>query len=197
MVPCGSSDHPEQEGDEQLPRTAHAGHRLIQNGVVSDGPDSESNGRSEARPLKGTVEFDSTWHGGVRKGGGRGNVTNKTSVMGAIERGGPIRLKVEKRTVSRKNIDMFFKQYVDPKTDNIFTDADPVYRAVDFGEAIHSAVDHSAKEWVRGEVHTNSIESVWSLFKRSVIGSYHHLSEKHLQSYLDEMSFRFNKRHDS
>jgi transposase-like protein len=148
-------------------------------------------------PLKGTVEFDSTWHGGKRVGSGRGNVTNKTSVMGAIERGGPIRLKVETRSVNRKNIDLFFKKYVDPKTDNIFTDADPVYRAVDFGDAIHSAVDHSRKEWVRGEVSTNSIESVWSLFKRSVIGSYHHLSEKHLQSYLDEMSFRFNKRHDS
>jgi len=51
-----------------------------------------------------------------------------------------------------------------------------------------------AKEYVRGDVHTNSIEGVWSLFKRSVIGSYHQLSEKHLQSYLDEHAFRFNNR---
>jgi hypothetical protein len=147
-------------------------------------------------PLKGTVEFDSTWHGGVAKGKGKGHTANETSIMGAIERGGPIRLKVETRSVNRTAVNAFFRQYVDPKTDNIFTDADQVYRAVDFGNAIHSAVDHSRKEWVRADVSTNSIESVWSLFKRSVIGSYHHLSEKHLQSYLDEMSFRFNKRHE-
>jgi hypothetical protein len=48
--------------------------------------------------------------------------------------------------------------------------------------------------WVRGDVHTNSIEGVWSLFKRSVIGSYHQLSEEHLQSCLDEHAFRFNNR---
>jgi hypothetical protein len=52
----------------------------------------------------------------------------------------------------------------------------------------HKMVDHNAKEWVHGDVPTNSIESVWSLFKRSVIGSYHQLSEKHLPAYLDEFS---------
>jgi len=78
----------------------------------------------------------------------------------------------------------------------VLTDADRVYQNFDFGDKQHSAVDHSKHEWVRGQVHTNSIESVWSLFKRGVVGSYHHLSEKHLQSYLDEFSFRFNKRHE-
>ena len=147
-------------------------------------------------PLKGVVEFDSTWHGGKAKGMGQGYVANKTSIMGAIERGGPIRLKVEKRSVSRKAVHAFFKENIGPDAHTVITDADQLYRNFDFGEMQHSAVDHSKKEWVRGDVHTNSIESVWSLFKRGVVGSYHHLSEKHLQSYLDEFSFRFNKRHE-
>ena len=55
-------------------------------------------------------------------------------------------------------------------------------------------MNHSAEEWVRGDVHTNGIEGVWSLFKRSIVGSYHQLSTKHLPAYLDEMAFRFNNR---
>ena len=61
---------------------------------------------------------------------------------------------------------------------------------------MHESVNHSAKEWVRGDVHTNSIECVWSLLKRSIIGSYHHLSVKHLPAYLDELEWRFNHRDD-
>lgn len=55
-------------------------------------------------------------------------------------------------------------------------------------------VDHSEDEWVRGKVHTNTIESAWSLFDRAVIGAYHKLSVKHLPAYLDEFAFRFNNR---
>jgi hypothetical protein len=58
-------------------------------------------------------------------------------------------------------------------------------------------VDHVKKEWVRGEVHTNTVENVWSLFKRSIIGSYHQISVKHLDRYLDEFEFRFNNRENS
>jgi hypothetical protein len=60
--------------------------------------------------------------------------------------------------------------------------------------AKHRKVDHSKEEWVRGIVHTNTIEGVWSLLKRSVVGPYHQLSAKHLPAYLDEMAFRFNNR---
>jgi hypothetical protein len=55
-------------------------------------------------------------------------------------------------------------------------------------------VVHRNEEWVRGEVHTNEIESAWSLFKRSVVGPYHQLGEKHLGAYLDEFEWRFNNR---
>lgn len=53
---------------------------------------------------------------------------------------------------------------------------------------------HSDDEWVRGDVHTNTIENVFSLFKRSVVGSYHKVSRKHLDAYLDELEWRFNNR---
>src|SRR5207244_11325209 len=55
-------------------------------------------------------------------------------------------------------------------------------------------VNHGAEEWVRGQIHTNTVESVWSLFDRSVIGAYHKLSVKHLPAYLDEAAFRWNNR---
>src|SRR5262249_26083940 len=58
----------------------------------------------------------------------------------------------------------------------------------------HETVKHGKKEWVRGEVHTNGVEGVWSLFKRSVIGAFHRISAKHLDLYIDEFEFRFNNR---
>jgi hypothetical protein len=58
-------------------------------------------------------------------------------------------------------------------------------------------VRHSHKEYVRGEVHTNTVESAFSLLKRAVIGTYHQLSIKHLQRYLDEFGYRFNRREDA
>src|SRR5207249_12246942 len=76
----------------------------------------------------------------------------------------------------------------------IYTDAKRVYRGVADEDTRHEYVDHSAEEWVRGDVHTNTIESAWSLFDRAVIGSYHQLSKKHLPAYLDEFEFRFNNR---
>ena len=62
---------------------------------------------------------------------------------------------------------------------------------IDIASAIFSP---SQDEWVRGDVRTNSVENIWSLFKRSVIGSYHKVSHKHLDAYLDELEWRFNNR---
>ena len=55
-------------------------------------------------------------------------------------------------------------------------------------------MNHRAKEYVRGDVHTNTIEGGWSLFKRSVVGTHHQLSVKHLPAYLDEIAFKYNNR---
>jgi len=83
---------------------------------------------------------------------------------------------------------------VDDDVEAIYTDEGGGYRyLVDLGFK-HSTVRHHEKEWVRADVHTNTVEGVWSLFKRSVVGSYHHLSVKHLPAYLDEMEWRHNNR---
>ena len=58
----------------------------------------------------------------------------------------------------------------------------------------HETVRHSAEQWVVGDVNTNSVEGVWSLFKRSIIGSFHKVSRKHLDRYLEELEWRFNNR---
>jgi transposase-like protein len=80
------------------------------------------------------------------------------------------------------------------------TDEWQAYEGVGDRRIGHSTVNHSKDEWARKDawvestVHTNTVESVFSLFKRSVVGSYHHLSAKHMDRYLDEFEFRFNNR---
>ncbi len=144
-------------------------------------------------PLKGTVEVDETYIGGHRRGVGKGNRVGKTLVLGAIERGGQIRLSVEKRR-NRKALHGFIRKNTAPETGRIMTDDWYAYRGIQDDDTTHETVNHSEEEWVRGDVHTNSIEGVWSLFKRSVVGSYHQVSAKHLDRYLDEFEFRFNNR---
>ena len=79
---------------------------------------------------------------------------------------------------------------VSPDAEAIYTDEHRAYADL----PRHGTVKHSEKEWVNGKIHTNTVESAWSLFDRAVIGAYHKLSTKHLQAYLDEFAFRFNNR---
>jgi transposase-like protein len=140
--------------------------------------------------LNGIVEVDETYIGGKRRNVGSGFKGNKAVVVGAVERDGEVRLKVVPRR-DRASIEKFIAQHAAPDS-MIFTDD---YQAYDHLSAErHREVNHSADEWVRGDVHTNTVEGVWSLFKRSVVGSYHKVSIKHLPAYLDEMEFRFNGR---
>ena len=79
----------------------------------------------------------------------------------------------------------------------IYTDEFPAYR--DLGERMdihHDTVQHNLNEWVVGDVHTNSVEGVWSLFKRSIVGSFHKISAKHMDRYLEELEWRFNNRNN-
>jgi len=142
-----------------------------------------------ARPLKGVIEADETWIGGRNRGPGKWR-ENKTMVLGAVERGGSVRLRVEKRRPTKKVIHAFLDENVGD-LEVLYTDEHGAYD--DFAEN-HQSVVHHQEEWVRGDVHTQTVESVWSLFKRSIIGSYHQLSEKHLDAYLDEFEWRFNNR---
>ena len=75
----------------------------------------------------------------------------------------------------------------------LITDRAQQYKSLK-GEYNHHSVNHTAGEYVRDDIHTNSIESVWSLFKKQVNGTHHWVSKKHLQSYVNEMTWRFNRR---
>ena len=153
-----------------------------------------------ARGLTGTVEMDETYVGGKPRSRGprRGYraSSNKTMVLGAVERGGEIRLHVELRRTNREVLRQFVAKTIDDAAPRIYTDGSTSYGDLSDEDTKHETVNHLTKEWVRGDVHTNTIESAWSLFKRSILGSYHHLSVKHLDSYLDEFGWRYNNRHN-
>ena len=88
----------------------------------------------------------------------------------------------------------FIHEHTTPEIEAIYTDELPAYKGIEKKGIKHETVNHSADEWVRGDVHTNSVENVWSLLKRSIVGSYHQVSKKHLDAYLDELEWRFNNR---
>src|SRR5205823_13410970 len=95
---------------------------------------------------------------------------------------------------TRHSIHGFLADVVADDAEAIYTDSLRSYRGVGDANTKHEYVNHAAEEWVRGQIHTNTVESVWSLFDRSVIGAYHKLSVKHLPAYLDEAAFRWNNR---
>jgi transposase-like protein len=148
--------------------------------------------------LSGIVELDETYIGGkLRTGTPRANkLANKTMVLGALERGGEVRLRVEKRGVpaTKLVVTAFLADTVSDDVEAFHTDQGQWYKGIEDENTRHETVDHSREEWVRGDVTTNGIESAWSLLKRSIVGSYHQLSAKHLQAYADEFAFRFNNR---
>jgi len=143
-----------------------------------------------------TIEMDETYAGGKRRHVGSGYVGNKTMILGALERGGEIRLRVERQTKrgNKKLLHGFVAESTQPDNSKIYTDDNPGYLGIADEDTMHESVNHSAEEWVRGDVHTNGIEGVWSLFKRSIVGSYHQVSAKHLDRYIEEFEWRFNQR---
>lgn len=151
--------------------------------------------RTEGALLSGVIEVDETWIGGKVKGKGRPYLGNKTMVIGAVERGGRVRTQTG-GTPSRKELHGFIEKHVSPDAEAIYTDEHSGYGDMNDGDTKHETVNHSAEEWVRGNVHTNTVESAWSLFKRGVAGSFHKVSKKHLDRYLDEFEFRFNNRNN-
>jgi transposase-like protein len=147
----------------------------------------------DAQLLKGIVESDETFVGGKAEGEGRGYAGNKTIVVGALQRGGNIVLQVV-RGRDRETLHGFIRENVAGNVEAIYTDEWEAYMGIADKDTEHETVKHSEGEYVRGDVHTNSLENVWSLLKRSIIGSYHQVSAKHLDAYLDELEFRFNNR---
>ncbi len=147
----------------------------------------------DAQLLKGIIEADETFVSGKVEGRGRGYTDNKTIVVGAIQRDGAIRLQVVKGR-DRETLQGFLRENVAGETQAIYTDELPSYLGIADEDTKHETVKHREKEYARGDVHVNSMENIWSLLKRSIIGSYHQVSAKHLDAYLDELEFRFNNR---
>ena len=143
--------------------------------------------------LSGIIEVDETWIGGAAVGKGRHYMKNKSLVAGAVERGGDVRLKYVPST-SKATLHQFIEDTISDDAEAIYTDEWRGYNDIADENTRHETINHSEKEYVRGDVHTNSIEGVWALFKRGVAGSYHKVSRKHLERYLDEFEFRFNNR---
>ncbi len=143
--------------------------------------------------LFGIVEVDETLVGGRRRGVGKGSREGKTWVAGAIQRDGMVRL--ERIPNNRKNtLHDFIDRHVTDETEAIYTDELRSYIGIGDDDTRHETVNHSDEEWVVGDVHTNSIEGVWSLFKRSIVGAFHKVSVKHMDRYLEELEWRYNNR---
>ncbi len=159
--------------------------------------------RSFSRPLAGSVEADETYVGGRAKNmskarrersgvgvGGQG----KTIVMGMIERpadgAGEVRAKIIPDNTTR-TIQAEVRANVAPGA-TLMTDQASAY--IGMGEYRHEVVNHGKQQFARGPFHTNSIEGFWSLAKRQYHGTHHWISPKHLDAYLDEMSYRWNRR---
>ena len=143
--------------------------------------------------LLGVVEVDETLVGGKTKGKGRAYKSNKTWVAGAIQRGGRIRLE-RIPNVRKGTLHDFVARTVRDEAEAIYTDELASYLGIADHNTRHETVNHSIEEWTVGDVHTNSIEGVWSLFKRSIIGAFHQVSEKHLDKYLEEFEWRYSNR---
>jgi transposase-like protein len=153
---------------------------------------------SEVNPtlLTGTVEVDETYIGSPRRGRGmgRGNYRGfKQIVLGAVERDGRLRMSAGIDN-TKEHLFGFIRQNVADEAANIYTDSLPAYKGIGDHNTKHESVNHTKHEYVRGDVHTNTIEGAFGLFKRGLIGSFHQISRKHLDRYLDEFEFRYNNR---
>jgi transposase-like protein len=160
---------------------------------------------AEKNMLYGTVEMDETWVGGrERNPRGAGRIpyaeSKKVPVVGIKQRGGELRF-FKAEDVKSGTLAKYIKENVSEDVDVIMTDEWGAYpgamRKAGVSPARHKTVNHSAKVYVDGDITTNGIESAFSLLKRGIVGSWHKISAKHLSAYLEEMTFRFNRRNSN
>ncbi len=141
----------------------------------------------------GYVEMDETYIGRKRdKAAGRGGFAHKHAVTSLVERGGRVR-SLYMPSVRGEDVRDVVGHFVSPKA-NLRTDESVLYSGVGKMVASHATVNHSKEEWVRGDASTNTVEGVFSVFKRGMIGVYQHCGAQHLQRYLNEFDFRYSNR---
>ncbi|MGD1088952.1 MAG: IS1595 family transposase [Verrucomicrobiota bacterium] len=149
--------------------------------------------------LKGFIEADETFIGGLaknmhkgkRKVRGTGGM-GKTPVIGVLERGGNVQAKVVADITSQTLLPNIMENV--EKGATVCTDEWCSYNALSKAGYNHYRVAHGVREYVRNGVHTNSIEGFWSQLKRSINGTFHHVSKRHLQKYVNEFVYRYNLR---
>lgn len=143
-------------------------------------------------PGGGMVEADETFIGGKRRMSEK--MDNKTIVFGVTERGGDVVTRIIPDR-SEFQTTPVIKEFVRPGS-KLTTDDWTAYRRLNEEGYRHERVNHSAKEYVRGEWHTNTIEGFWSMVNRTIAGTHIHVSSKYLPAYLGEIEYRWNLRKD-
>jgi transposase-like protein len=150
---------------------------------------------ADSNPLTGIVEVDETYIGGKPRNPGeeREKWSSKVPVMAMIERGGRVRPKVI-ADVTAKTLQFAIRENVDRRS-RIMTDEHASYSGIGrFYDGGHETVNHSEREYARGDVTTNTVEGFFSVLKRGINGIYHSVSKEHLHRYLAEYEFRHNNR---
>ncbi len=156
---------------------------------------------ANAAPLDGILEMDETYIGGRYHGpnGKTNRLTNKQIVIGIKQRGGDLRF-FKAEDVKSGTLAKYIKQNVSADVEVVMTDDATWYPKAMIEAGIHGrkheTIRHKDGVYVDGDITTNGIESAFSLLKRGIVGSWHKVSAKHLPAYLDEMTFRFNNRHN-
>ncbi|MBS1723156.1 MAG: IS1595 family transposase [Armatimonadetes bacterium] len=147
----------------------------------------------DVEPLSGTVEVDETYYGGKQRGRGTGRGTlGKTIVAGAVERDGDIVAEVVPN-VKAKTLIPFVTENVE-RGSTVYTDEHGSYRTLPNHGYRHSDIPHDLDIFVLGDLHTNTIEGFWGNFKTGTRGAYKHIKPCYLQMYVNEYSFRYNRR---
>lgn len=163
------------------------GHRIREAMKELSWPDAGSMGGGGM-----TVEADETWIGGKAANRAYGPIQPKNPVVALVERGGRVRA-FQVPNVTASNLAPIIARHVHHDT-RFMTDESNVYAHPGSWFADHQTVNHSAKEYVRDDAYTNTVEGYFSILKRGIYGVYQHVSEAHLKRYLAEFDFRYSHR---